>query len=592
MGGVVDGLLPKRFRLAVMRPHPTARPRPTARLVASLFVAVALLAVGSSPGAAAPPPARGGAVASAAPDATAAGIEILRAGGNAADAAVATALALAVVHPEAGNLGGGGFAVVRFHGEPAALDFRETAPAAATAAMYLGADGKPVPDRSLIGPLAAGVPGSPAGLFELHRRFGALPWAQVVAPAVRLARDGFVVTPRLHGEIAASRALLARFPASAAVWLPGGAPPPAGSVMKVPALAAALAAYAERGPGALTTGAAAAAIAAASRADGGILTAVDLAAYAPVWRAPLRFTAFGWSVAAMPLPSSGGIIIGESVGMLERLGWRARPRGSAERIHLLAESWRRAYADRFLLGDPATTQAGPAQLLDPAWIARRAREIDPVRATPSTAVRPWPDHLAPASRETTHLSVVDALGNTVSLTTTLNGAFGCGLLVGPLGIFLNNEMDDFAAAPGRPNLYGLVQGEANAVGAGKRMLSSMAPTIAWRGGDVLALGSPGGSYIPTVTEQVLLAVIVDGAPLQAAVDAPRVHHQWLPDEITAEAGALAGGVGAELERRGYALRVVPRLGEVNAVRRRSAGRLEAVADRRGPGEAGVLNPLR
>ncbi len=527
-------------------------------------------------------------MASAAPDATAAGLAILRAGGNAADAAVATALALAVVHPEAGNLGGGGFAVVRIGGQAAALDFRETAPAAATPTMYLGADGQPVPGRSLVGPLAAGVPGSPAGLFELQRRFGALPWAEVVAPAVRLARDGFVVTPRLHGEITAARSLLARFPASAAVWLPGGEPPAVGSVMKVPALAATLAAYAERGPAAITTGAAAAAIAAASRAGGGILTAADLAAYAPVWRDPLRFAAFGWSVAAMPLPSSGGIIMGESVGMLERLHWGALPPGSAQRIHLMVESWRRAYADRFLLGDPATTQAGPVQLLDPAWLARRAGEIDPVRATPSTAVRPWPERAVSEPRETTHLSVVDASGNAVAITTTLNGAFGCGLLVGPVGILLNNEMDDFATAPGKPNLYGLVQGEANAVGPGKRMLSSMAPTVAWRGDDVLAVGTPGGSYIPTVTEQVLLAVLVDGSALQAAVDAPRVHHQWLPDEIMAEPAAAAGGVGDDLRRRGYALRIVPRLGEVNAVRRHPDGVFEAAADPRGPGAAGVL----
>ncbi len=568
-----------------MRPHLAVPTRANARFARLTVLLVAALAL-AAPAPAAPPPVGG--VASAAPDATAAGLEILRAGGNAADAAVATALALAVVHPEAGNLGGGGFAVVRIGGQAAALDFRETAPAAATATMYLDKEGQPIPGRSLVGPLAAGVPGSPAGLYELQHRFGVLPWAEVVAPAVRLARDGFAVTPRLHGEIAASRALLARFPAAAAVWLPGGEPPAAGSVIKLPALAATLSAYAERGPAAITTGAAAAAIAAASRENGGILTAADLAAYEPVWRDPLRFAAFGWSVAAMPLPSSGGIIMGESIGMLERLNWASLPAGSVQRIHLEVESWRRAYADRFLLGDPATTQAGPVQLLDPAWLARRAAEIDPVRATPSTAVRPWPGTPAAEPRETTHLSVVDGDGNAVAITTTLNGAFGCGLLVGPVGFLLNNEMDDFATAPGKPNLYGLVQGVANAVGPGKRMLSSMAPTIAWRGDDVLAVGTPGGSYIPTVTEQVLLAVIVDGSTLQAAVDAPRLHHQWLPDEIVAEAGALAGGVGAELEHRGYALRVVPRLGEVNAVRRHPDGRFEAAADPRGPGAAGVL----
>ncbi len=533
--------------------------------------------------------ANGGAVASAAPAATAVGLEILRSGGNAADAAVGTALALAVVHPAAGNLGGGGFAVVRIGGRPAALDFRETAPAAATAGMFLGADGKPVPERSLVGPLAAGVPGSPAGLFELHRRFGRLPWSQVVAPAVRLAERGFEVTPRLNGAIAASRALLDRFPAAAAVWLPGGEPPAVGSRMTVPALARTLSAYAEHGPAAVTGGPAAAAIEAASRRAGGILTVADLAGYRPVWREPLRFAAFGWDVVSMPLPSSGGIILAETVGILERLRWGALPRGSTDRIHILAEAWRRAYADRFLLGDPATTRAGPAQLLAATWLDRRAGEIDRARATPSANVGPWPDQGRRESRETTHLSVVDADGNAVSLTTTLNGSFGCGLLVPELGILLNNEMDDFAAAPGTPNLYGLVQGEANAVGPGKRMLSSMAPTIAWRGGDVIALGSPGGSQIPTATAQVLLSVIVDNDTLQAAVDRPRVHHQWRPDELVAEAGALSPETRAELTRRGHALRAADHLGEVHAARRTASGVLEAAADPRGPGAAGVLD---
>ena len=502
------------------------------------------------------------------------------------DAAVAAALALAVVHPTAGNLGGGGFAVVRIGGRVATLDFRETAPSAATAGMFLGPNEKPDPERSLVGPLAAGVPGSPAGLYELHRRFGGLPWSHVVAPAIRLAEEGFVVTPRLSRSLANAQRLLERFSETAAVWLPSGKAPLPGTVLKLPTLAATLRSYSAHGPTALTAGAAAAAIERTSRGHGGILTAADLAAYRPVWREPVLFTAFGWNVASMPLPSSGGIILAETTGMLERLGWNRLPAGSAGRVHFLVETWRRAFADRFLLGDPATALAGPAQLLDPGWLDRRAAEIDGTRATPSATVRPWHARETHESRETTHLSVVDGEGDAVSLTTTLNGGFGCGLLVPELGILLNNEMDDFAVAPGSPNTYGLVQGAANAVGPDKRMLSSMTPTVAWRAGDVLVLGSPGGSQIPTATAQVLLNLIVDGEPLQSAVDRPRLHHQWLPDVVLAEDGALSEAVRAELIRRGHVLRRAEGIGEVNAVRRAEGRPPEAAADPRGPGAAG------
>jgi gamma-glutamyltranspeptidase/glutathione hydrolase len=556
------------------------------RLTAAVLVAAFLLA-GAAPAALA---ATGGAVASAAPAATEAGLEILRSGGNAADAAVATALALAVVHPAAGNLGGGGFAVARFGARVSALDFRETGPAATTPGMYLGTDGRPVPDASLVGPLAAGVPGSPTGLFELHRRLGRLPWPQVVAPGLRLARDGFVVTPRLAASVKAARKLLARFSETAAVWLPGGEVPEAGSTVKLSRLAAALQAYAERGPAALTTGAAAVAIVATARKHGGILSETDLAGYRPVWRDPVVFSAFGWEVASMPLPSAGGIILAETFGILERLGWTKLPRGSVERVHLLAESWRRAYADRFLLGDPATTHAAPAQLLAAGWLDLRASQIDRMRATPSALAKPWSPAAGRESSETTHLSVID--GDAVSLTTTLNDSFGCGLLVPELEIILNDEMDDFAVAPGRPNLYGLVQGEANAVGPGKRMLSSMSPTVASRGAEVLVLGSPGGSHIPTATSQVLLDVLVDHDTLPAAVDRPRVHHQWLPDELVFENGALSAEARAELVRRGHALRGVDHLGEVHAVRRGGNRGFEAAADARGPGAAGIVRPER
>ena len=542
--------------------------------------------------AASPDPARGtgGAVASAAPAATEAGLEILRAGGNAVDAAVATAIALAVVHPQAGNLGGGGFVVARIDGEVSALDFREAAPAAAGHDMYLDAKGDPISEKSLVGPLAAGVPGSPAGLWELHRRYGSLDWARVVAPAAKLAADGFVVTPRLEESVAKAAKLLGRFPETAAVWLPGGKPPAAGSVMKIPDLAATLHAYAEKGPAAITGGALAAAIETVSDRHGGILTVADLEAYRPVWREPISFNAFGWNVVSMPLPSSGGIILGQTTGLLERVDWRPAPRFGAERARLLVEAWRRAYADRLLLGDPSTTRATAADLLDQGWLDSRALELDSPRATPSADVSSWSASDVPESTETTHLSVADGAGNVVSITTTLNGSFGCGLLVPGVGFLLNNEMDDFAAAPGRPNLYGLIQGEANAVGPGKRMLSSMSPAVAWREHETVALGSPGGSTIPTVTAQVLLNVIVDGDDIQAAVNRPRIHHQWMPDEIAAEPDALSPETAMELERRGYRLKDRSRLGEVNAVRVTADGKVEAAADPRGPGSAGVVRP--
>ncbi|HSL17994.1 MAG TPA: gamma-glutamyltransferase [Methylomirabilota bacterium] len=561
-------------------------------MAASLLV-LCLVGVSAAPVVAAQPDAfrgTGGAVASAAPAATRAGLEILRAGGNAVDAAVATALALAVVHPQAGNLGGGGFAVVRMGGAVTTLDFREVAPAASRHDMYLGPRGEPVPEKSLVGPLAAGVPGSPAGLWELHRKHGRLPWAQVVAPAVRLAADGFTVTVRLERSVEKAAPPLGRFPETAAVWLPGGKAPPAGTTLKLPGLAATLRAYASRGPSAITSGPVAAAIETACRRHGGIITAADMAAYRPVWRAPVLFDAFGWRVASMPLPSSGGIILGQTAGLLERSEWPRTPRFGAERVHLLAEAWRRAYADRLLLGDPSTTEADADDLLDPQWLDIRARELRSRKATPSSEVQPWRAAVLAESPETTHLSVVDGEGNAVSLTTTLNGSFGCGLLVPGAGFLLNNEMDDFAVAPGTPNYYGLVQGEANAVGAGKRMLSSMTPTIAWRDGETVVLGSPGGSTIPTATAQVLLNLVVDGDGLQAAVNRPRIHHQWLPDALVVEPDALAPETAWELERRGHSLEQRDHLGEVHAVRAFADGTVEAAADPRGPGAAGVSAP--
>ncbi len=350
----------------------------------------------------------GGAVASADPYATAAGLEVLRRGGNAVDAAVATALALAVVHPEAGNLGGGGFAVVKIGDRLASLDFRETAPAAASREMYLDEAGEPLPEASIVGGLAAGVPGSPRGLWELHRRRGSLPWSGVVAPARRLARRGFVVSRQLEAVLDSYRERLERFPETAAVWLPGGRPPRAGGRLRQPALARALAAYARRGPEALTAGPLAEAAERAARRHGGVLTAADLAAYRPVWREPVRFEAFGWQLAGMDLPSSGGIVVGQVLGLAERIGWRGQPRFGAARAHLLAEAMRRVFVDRTLLGDPASSEAEAAELLAAEWLDSRAASIDPERATGSQQLVPWPGEPAAEAAATTHLSVVDA----------------------------------------------------------------------------------------------------------------------------------------------------------------------------------------
>ena len=535
----------------------------------------------------------GGAVAASEQDAARAGAETLAAGGNAVDAAVATVLALAVVHPEAGNLGGGGFAVVRTRGEVEVLDFREVAPAAAHERMFLDERGEPRPGASLVGPLAAGVPGSPAGYFELHRRYGRLPWPRVVAPAIALARDGFELSARGARNLAEARDELARFPESAAVWLPGGRPLAAGARVRLPDLARTLERYAALGPEAIVAGEVAAAIEAASRRHGGVLTAAELAAYRPVWREPLRFRRSGWEVATVPLPSSGGIVVGQALGLVE-LGDETSEAG---RAHRLVEGFRRAFVDRTRLGDPERSPVRAVDLLAPAWLERLHAGISRDRATPSLSLVPYPggggaggavDQVVEPS-ETTHLSVVDSEGNLVALTTTLNDLFGCKLWVPGAGFFLNDEMDDFTTAPGRPNLYGIVQGDANRVAPGRRMLSSMTPLVAWRGEEALATGGRGGSRIPTAVVQVLLA-LWGGDPALAAVARPRIHHQGLPDRLEHEAGALDAAARADLERRGHALVPAPLdlLPKVNLVVRRAGGAVEAAGDPRGPEFAAIV----
>jgi gamma-glutamyltranspeptidase/glutathione hydrolase len=564
------------------------------RPIFTVLLSLAALLLASASEGASFPAVRGGggAVASAEEASTEVGLEILRAGGNAVDAAVATALALAVVHPQAGNLGGGGFAVVRMNNQLMSLDFREVAPAAATRDMYLDDEGRPWKDASSIGPLAAGVPGSPVGLYELHQRFGALPWPRILRPARQLASEGFVVTTRLYDSLVEEQERLERFPETAAVWLPDGRPPAVGSRMRLSALARTLEAYAEQGPRALTEGPIAEAIERASAAHGGVLRVSDLQSYEAVWRPPLEFEAFGWKMAAMDLPAAGGIIVAQNLSLLESLAWGELPRFGADRAHLLAEVWRRSYADRFLMGDPRSSEVDSKGLLAPEWLAYRRSTIQRDKASLSADIARFPESPPAESPDTTHVAVADAVGNLVTLTTTLNYTFGCRLMVPEAGFFLNNEMDDFAAAPGRPNLYGLVQGEANAVRPGHRMLSSMTPILAWRGEEAVALGGRGGSRIPTAIAQVLLHLLVDGDPLQAAVDRPRLHHQWLPDVLRAEADALSPETVEELSSRGHEVGIWTKDAKVNAVRMLEDGNFEAAADPRGPGSAGVVDPIQ
>jgi gamma-glutamyltranspeptidase/glutathione hydrolase len=483
------------------------------------------------------------------------GHQILAAGGNAVDAAVATAFALAVSHPSAGNLGGGGFALIRTApGKVVALDFRETAPAAATADMYLDAAGKPT-DASITGHRAAGVPGSVAGLWALHRKLGKLPWKQVVHPAMVLARDGFAVDATLHQKLVRNQPRLARFPASAALWLPGGAAAAVGAVIRNPDLAATLAAIEAHGRDGFYLGPVAALIVDEMQRGGGLITAADLRGYQPVWRTPLEVAYRGYHLATMPPPSSSGIVVAIAAGVLGHVELGKLPWHGVAHVHWLAEVWRRAYAARNeLLGDPAYVKDPLGRLTSAAYLDALAKTIDPDHATPS---KDTPAILG--GLQTTNLATVDAMGMAVALTTTINTTLGSGVTVTGAGFLLNNEMDDFTVKPGSPNTYGLVQGVANKIEPGKRMLSSMSPTIVEDGhhGLVMAVGAGGGPLIITTVFQVMSNVLDFHLPLAAALDAPRVHHQHLPDTLAVEPDGIDEATAQALTARGHKLQWAP-----------------------------------
>ncbi|MBA3972916.1 MAG: gamma-glutamyltransferase [Candidatus Solibacter sp.] len=493
------------------------------------------------------------------------GVEVLKAGGNAVDAAVAVAFALAVTHPSAGNIGGGGFLLARFaDGRPTFIDFREMAPASASRNMYIGKDGKPTRE-SVVGWRAAGVPGTVRGLEMAHQKYGRKQWAELVGPSVKLAAEGVTLSYAEARSMCGAKKLMGQFAESNRIFLKGGACFEAGEKLVQPELARVLERIARLGASDFYEGQTARMLAAEMKKNGGEITLEDLKGYKAVERQPLKGTRRGYEILTAPSPSSGGIGILQMAEMLEGTGYEKHGAGSAASTHMIAEVMRRYFADRArYLGDGDFVKLPVAGLLDAAYIARRRATIDAERATPSDVVSAG----APAgaeSAETTHFNVVDAEGNAVALTYTINGSYGSGVTPEGLGFLLNNEMDDFASQPGRPNMYGLVQGEANAIQPRKRPLSAMTPTVVSKDGKLfMVLGAPGGPRIISGVLQVMLNVLDFGMNVQQAVDQPRVHHQWRPDTLYLERG-FSPDTRALLEKRGHKLADTPSVASVEAI---------------------------
>ena len=494
------------------------------------------------------------------------GADILRQGGNAVDAAVATAFAMAVTYPRAGNIGGGGFMVIHLkdRGEDIAIDYRETAPAATTAETFLGADGKPDNAKSRDSALSIGVPGTVAGLALALEKYGSgkFTLARLLQPAIVLARDGFVLDDDMADTLPAAQRRMAKWQASVKIfsqadgtWLRGG------DRLVQTDLAATLSAIAEQGPRGFYEGPVAEKLVNAVRDAGGIMTNDDLKSYSAVIRKPVRGSYRGYDVVSMPLPSSGGTVLLESLNILEGFPLAEMTQGSPASLHLLIEAMKRAYADRArYLGDPAFVNAPVPVMLSKDYAARQRASIDPDHATASAdaaAIKPLRE-----GSNTTHFSVIDDFGNAVSNTYTLNFPYGVGLIAEGTGVLLNNELDDFTAAPGASNAFGLVGFEANLPGPGKRPLSSMSPTILLKDGKpVLVTGSPGGSRIISTVLQVIVNVLDYHMDVLAAVSAPRLHHQWMPDEVRVERG-FSEDVLAQLRAMGH--HIVEPMGQTSA----------------------------
>ncbi|MBO9630993.1 MAG: gamma-glutamyltransferase [Shinella sp.] len=506
-------------------------------VVAALSLSLAPSAFAASP---APVEAEHGMVVTAQHLATDVGVDVLKNGGNAVDAAVAVGYALAVVYPTAGNIGGGGFMTIRLKdGKTTFLDFRERAPLAATKTMYLDAKGDIVPRASLDGYLAVGVPGSVMGFETAREKYGTKSRQDLLAPAIRYAKEGFTLEQGDVANISGSAKRLAKDEAAAKIFLKAeGKPYAAGEKLVQPDLAAVLSSIADKGPDAFYKGVPADAITKASQAKGGILAKEDFEQYAVRELKPVECSYRGYDIISSPPPSSGGVIICEILNVLEDYPLSFLGYGSAETVHLMVEAMRHAYVDRnAALGDPDFVENPMSTLLDKAYAKAIRAKIDPYKSGTSADLKPLG---AKESVETTHYSIIDDEGNAVAVTYTLNGSFGAGVVAPGTGILLNNEMDDFTSKPGVPNLYGLVQGEANAIAPKKTPLSSMSPTIVTKDGKpFMVIGSPGGSRIITITLEAILNVIDFGMDISQAVNAPRIHHQWQPDEIYLEPYTLS-----------------------------------------------------
>ena len=521
-------------------------------------------------------------VVSARQEASAIGSAILARGGNAFDAMVATELALAVAYPFAGNLGGGGFMVYRkANGDVGSIDYREKAPASAHRDLYLDEVGNVIPGMSTLGATAVGVPGTIAGITEVHAKMGSLPFEEILAPVIALAKKGVVVTEKQARSMASQREIIAKISGEQSLFAQNYV---AGDTIKYTALANTLTAIAKAGRKAFYEGEMAEKIASFIQERGGFITTEDLANYEAVWRQPVIFNYKDLRIISMSPPSSGGVTMHQIFKMIEPYDIKSFGHNSPEAIQLFTEASRRAYADRnFFLGDPDYSPIPLDVILSNAYLKKRMTNFSFDKATLSSEVSHGDVQII-ESEETTHYSIVDQDGNAVSVTTTLNGAFGSKLYSEELGFFFNNEMDDFSAKAGVPNMFGLIGAEANSIEPGKRMLSSMTPTIVEKEGKLwMVVGTPGGSTIITAVAQTILNAYEHGLSMQDAVNAPRFHHQWLPDAVVFEPEGFSKSTLSTLKEKGYLIneertRII---GKVDAIRVLKSGQLEAGADPRG-----------
>lgn len=521
-------------------------------------------------------------VVSAHEEASKAGTAVMEQGGNAFDAAVATHFALAVVYPVAGNLGGGGFAVMHHaDGRNVALDFREKAPGAYDRDVFLDEEGEVIPDKSLFSVYAAGVPGSVDGMWQLHKKHGKLPWKDLLQPAIALAEKGCVLSESQANRLnefkedfnRLNKDNVAYLRTSEGTWKEG-------DLLKQSDLAALLTDIAEKGRDGFYTGRNAQALTDFVQGENGLMTLEDLQQYEAVWRSIYSFDYQGWQVLSMPLPSSGGVLMHQILRMSELMNVRLDGMERSDYVHLLSELERRAYADRMKhLGDPDFHEMNVRELTTNSYLKERIKGFSWDKASVSDSI--MPGTLPYESMETTHYSIVDKEGNAISVTTTINAAYGSRIFVPGMGYVLNNEMDDFSAKPGVPNMFGLLGSEANAVEGGKRPLSSMTPTIVLEEGRVkCVLGSPGGSTIITTVLQTLLNTTVKGMPIDEAVAFPRFHHQWQPDRIVLEERAMDEKLIEALKRKGHEISTVEILGNVNALLVDRQGNVTVGADPR------------